>query len=154
MIVYQHEIKESLVPSAGKGLFLKEKVRQGSVIVAPDKINRVLSEEELHRFHPESPEVHSSIRWFENFYTSTPEWTDECYINHSFEPNGLWHLGFVFAGRDIEAKEELLIDYRLILAEGYEIGFKDSLTGEPIIGLKWEEKLHRSTRTLLSLIQK
>ena len=55
----------------------------------------------------------STVRWFEDRFTTTPEWPDECYVNHSFAPNGVWHLGFIFAARELEPGEELTYDYRL-----------------------------------------
>ncbi len=45
----------------------------------------------------DSIEVESGVRWFEDWFSLTQEWSDECYVNHSFKPNGLWHLGFIFA---------------------------------------------------------
>ena len=72
----------------------------------------------------------STVRWFEDHYTVTPEWPDECYINHSFAPCGLWHLGFVFALDDLPAGTEITVDYRHLLAPGQEEDFRDSISGE------------------------
>ena len=83
----------------------------------------------------------------------TLEWPDECYINHSFQPNGLWHLGFVFAARDIAADEELTVDYRHILGEGQREEFNDAVTGESIVGWSWAESLRRSTADLARLTE-
>jgi len=79
------------------------------------------------------------------------DWPDECYVNHSFEPSGLWHLGFIFAARELAAGEELTVDYRHLLPEGEREAFVDARTGEPIIGLPWRESLAMSTRALAAL---
>lgn len=94
----------------------------------------------------------ASVRWFEEFYTVSLEWPDECYINHSFDPNGLWHLGFVFASRDIAQDEELTIDYRHLLPEGVAETFADADSGLPIIGWSGRESLQLSTLALARLL--
>ena len=94
----------------------------------------------------------ATVRWFEDRYTITPEWPDECYINHAFEPNGLWHLGFVFALSDLPAGTEITVDYRHLLAPGQEEDFQDALTGERIVGWSWTESLSRSTAQLHALL--
>ncbi len=97
-------------------------------------------------------QLYAAARWFEDRYTLSPDWPDECYINHSFEPSGLWHLGFVFAARDLPAGTEITVDYRHLLAPGQEEDFIDSATGEKIIGLSWADSLATSTRALASLL--
>ena len=92
--------------------------------------------------HPTNhPQADSSIRWFEDHCTVSPEWPDDCYVNHSFEPNGLWHLGFIFALRPIAPGEEICVDYRHIIGPDVEMPFVDALTQAPIIGLSWEDSL-------------
>lgn len=94
----------------------------------------------------------ATVRWFEDRYTVTPEWPDECYINHAFEPSGLWHLGFVFAAADLAAGSEITVDYRHLLAPGQEEDFRDSVSGERIVGFTWRESLRTSTQTLAALL--
>ena len=113
-------------------------------MVVPDAINRILTLDELNAYPKDSLEQDSSVRWFENYYTVNLEWTDECYINHSFECNGIWHLGFIFAARDIEAGEEMTIDYRFIIPEGEAMPFVDGASGQPIIGYSWKEIMAKS----------
>ena len=151
MIVPRHRIGPSTIPGAGKGLFLDEPVARGRVVIAPDKIHTVVAERELRRYPAESIEVESSVRWFEDWFSLTPEWSDECYVNHSFTPNGLWHLGFIFAAAELAPGQELTIDYRLVIGSGEEMPFRDAVTGQPIVGLPWEENLRQSARQLLAL---
>ncbi|WP_269541786.1 SET domain-containing protein-lysine N-methyltransferase [Cerasicoccus fimbriatus] len=152
MIIPPYRIDTATIVEAGKGLFLEGPVKAGTVIVSPDKIDRVYTRAELDGFGPGSPEDDASVRWFEGYYTVSLDWPDECYINHSFSPNGLWHLGFVFALRDIAPGEELTMDYRLIVGDGERLPFNDAATGEPIIGLPWRENLRTTTTALAKLL--
>ena len=152
MIIPRYHIGPSHIAGAGKGLFLDEPVARGRVIVAPDAISRVHSFEEIERMPDAAELLPATVRWFENAYTVTPEWPDECYVNHAFAPSGLWHLGFIFAGDDLAIGTELTVDYRHLLAPGQEEEFCDSASGERIVGFSWEESLGASTRALAGLI--
>jgi len=152
MIIPRYRVEPSRIPMAGKGLFLDQDILRGSVITAPDNIHTVWPESKLRGFPPDSIEVESSVRWFENWFSLTPEWSDECYINHSFEPTALWHLGFVFAGSDLPAGTEITVDYQLVIGSGEVMPFKDSVTGRAIVGLSWADNLRTSASTLLTLI--
>ena len=151
MIIPSYHIAPSQIPGAGKGLFLDEAVAKGRVIVAPDNIHTVMAEKQLRSHAPDSIEVESSVRWFEDWFSLTPEWSDECYANHSFTPTGLWHLGFIFAEGDLPTGTELTIDYRLVIGSGEEMPFRDSVTGQPIVGLPWRDNLRQSAQRLLAL---
>lgn len=153
MIIPKYTIAPSQIPNAGQGVFLAEPVRRGSVIVAPDRIDQTLSHQQFELLPNGSEEINSSVRWFDGHYTVCPEWTDECYINHAFEPTGLWHLGFVFAKADLAIGTEITMDYRYILGENCSPEFIDSLTQQPIIGLPWQQVINDTTRGLLSLLQ-
>lgn len=152
MILPAYRIDASTVPGAGKGVFLGEAVKAGRVLVAPDAIPRVYSLGEVESHPAGAQAAAASVRWFEDRYTVSLDWPDECYINHSFEPNGLWHLGFVFAARDIAAGDELSIDYRHLLPPGEREPFLDAASGQPIVGFAWEESLRRSTLALAALL--
>jgi len=151
MFLVRYRIAPSTVPGVGKGVFLEETVAAGRILVAPDAIPQVFSLAEVEA-HPEGARAAAAcVRWFEDRYTISLDWPDECYINHHFEANGLWHLGFVFAARDLEPGEELMIDYRHLLPPGEREPFLDAETGEPIVGFSWEESLRRSTAALAAL---
>lgn len=152
VILPRYRIGASSIPGAGLGLYLEEPVRRARVVVAPDGIGDTHSFEELQTDPKLAAQMHTSVRWFEDRYTLAPDWPDECYVNHSFEPNGLWHLGFVFAARDLGAGEELTIDYRHLLAPGQEETFRDARSGAPIVGLSWRESLAATTRALMVLL--
>ena len=152
MLCIRYFVDNSKIPGAGKGLFTAEKVERGTVIIAPSAIDSTISWEQILAFPEDSIEVNSSVRWFENHYTSSPDWPDDCYVNHSFEPIGLWHLGFIFAARDLEPGEEVTIDYRYLLAPGIAIGFRDALTQREIVGFPWAHHILRSTRDLQAVL--
>jgi hypothetical protein len=151
MILPRYRVNDSTIAGAGKGLFLAESVGAGKLIVAPDDIRKVYKWNEILE-RPDAAEIlHATVRWFEDCYTVTPEWPDECYINHAFEPTGLWHLGFVFALSDLTEGTEITVDYRHLLAPGQSEEFTDSKTGRDIVGYTWAESLARSTAQLSAL---
>lgn len=152
MILPAYRVDASTIPGAGKGVFLGEAVARGRILVAPDAIPRVYRWDEVLAQPQPDEALAASVRWFEDRYTVSLDWPDECYLNHSFEANGLWHLGFVFAARDLAAGEEITVDYRHLLGEGQEEAFRDALTGRAIVGWSWAESLSRSTRELAALL--
>jgi hypothetical protein len=151
MIVPAYEIK-SARHAEGKGVFLKQAVKRGQVLVAPDAINKLYNHAERAALVPGSPEDEACVRWFETYHTVSTDWPDDCYINHSFRPTGLWHLGFVFALRDLQAEDEITMDYRFVINDNEEMPWLDNETGEKIIGYTWEENLRKSTEQLLDIL--
>ncbi|WP_114239119.1 SET domain-containing protein-lysine N-methyltransferase [Dyella sp. C9] len=152
MIVPRYRIARSGIPGAGQGLFLEQDVAAGQIVTAPDAIERTYRYDELVSSPELSAQLYASARWFEDRYTVSPDWPDECYVNHSFDPTGLWHLGFVFATRDLPAGTEITVDYRHLLPPGEEEAFVDAATGRPIVGLSWLDSLTESTRALADLL--
>ncbi len=152
MILPAYRVAPSTIPGAGQGVFAAEAVPRGRIVVAPDAIPRVYRWDEVLALPDQAEALAASVRWFEDRYTVSPEWPDECFLNHSFAANGLWHLGFVFAARDLAVGDEITVDYRHLLGEGQEESFRDALTGEAIVGWSWQESLSRSTRELAALL--
>jgi hypothetical protein len=151
VIVPRYRVELSRIPHAGKGLFVDEAVARGAVIVAPDQIHTVWPERKLRTYPADSIEVESSVRWFEDWFSLTPEWSDECYVNHSYAPTALWHLGFIFALADLPAGTEVTMDYRYVIGDGERMPFADSLTGRDIVGLPWRQVLADGARQLAEL---
>ncbi|MGH8516464.1 MAG: SET domain-containing protein-lysine N-methyltransferase [Panacagrimonas sp.] len=150
MILPRYRVAESCVPFAGKGLFVDEAVARGRVIVAPDNVHTVWPESRLRERDADSVEVRSSVRWFEDRFSLTPEWSDECYVNHSFAPTAIWHLGFVFALRDLGAGTEVTMDYRYVIGDGEQMPWADSVTGRAIVGLTWSQVLKETAAIVAS----
>ena len=153
MILPRYRIGPSAIPGAGRGLFLLESVTAGRVLIAPDAIDRTWSHAQIESDPALKAQEFAAARWFEDRYTLSPDWPDECCINHSFRPNGLWHLGFVFAATDLDEGVEISIDYRHLLAPGQVEGFNDAATGGTIVGYSWQESLACSTRALAALLR-
>ena len=152
MIVPAYEIKVA-THAHGKGVFLKQPVKKGKVLLAPDAINKLYNETERAALIPGSPEDDACVRWFETFHTVSTDWPDDCYVNHSFNPSGLWHLGFIFATRDMVPGDEITVDYRFVINDNEKMPFLDAETGKEIIGYTWEENLRLSTEQLLALLE-
>lgn len=74
------------------------------------------------------------------------------YINHSFNPNLLYHCGMGFALRDISKDEMLTMNYEYLLAQTALEEFEDWETGKTVKGLSGIESLTRSTEELLKLL--
>ncbi|HTV85693.1 MAG TPA: SET domain-containing protein [Dyella sp.] len=149
MIVPRYRIDASRINGAGKGLFLEEPVGAGRIIIAPDAIDKTYG---LAQLLAQPSLMYASARWFEDRYTISTDWPDECFVNHSFEPSGLWHLGFVFAPRELPAGTEVTVDYRHLLPPGHAEDFIDTATGEKIVGLSWYESLMTTTRALAHVL--
>ena len=152
MILPQYHIGPSLIAGAGQGLFLDEPLVRGRLITAPDAIPRVYTFDDILALPDADKLLPATVRWFEDRYTVTPEWPDECYINHAFNPSALWHLGFVFAAANLAAGTEITVDYRHLLAPGQEEDFRDMHSGERIVGCTWRESLRASTAALSNLL--
>ena len=155
VIIPAWKAAESSIAGAGQGIFLLEDVPRGAVLVAPTEVmdHNLLRRSAMDRFAEGSPEQQSCVRWFEDMYAVDPTWTEEALINHSFTPNGLWHLGFVFAARPIASGEELTVDYSLLMDSDEQELFRDSASGKPITGTPWPEALCRSMRALLEIFE-
>lgn len=151
MILPRYRVADSRIRGAGKGLFVEQGVRRGAVIVAPDNVHTVWPESKLRQYPADSKEVESSVRWFEDRFSLTPEWSDECYVNHSFVPTALWHLGFIFALDDLASGTEVTMDYRYVIGDGECLPFADAETGREITGLPWPQVLADGARALLRL---
>jgi hypothetical protein len=148
MILPRYRIAPSDIPGAGQGLFLDEAVARGRIVVAPDAIPATFGWQEILARPDRDALLPSTVRWFEDRFTITPDWPDECYVNHAFAPSGVWHLGFIFAARDLAPGDELTVDYRHLLGEGQEESFRDAASGERIVGLSWAESLRITTAQL------
>jgi len=152
MILPRYRIAESAIRGAGKGLFVAEFVAAGRIVTAPDAIDATHHWSDITASPELSGQLHAAARWFEDIYTVSPDWPDECYVNHSFDPTGLWHLGFIFALKGLPEGTEITVDYRHLLAPGQEESFNDGASGEKITGLSWQDSLAHSTRALAALL--
>ncbi|HBC76606.1 MAG: hypothetical protein A2008_10775 [Candidatus Wallbacteria bacterium GWC2_49_35] len=154
MIVIDYTVRHSEINAAGMGIFVKFDIPRGTVISAPDGIQKLYKVDEINLMSPESVEYTSSVRWFEDYYSFVSGWDDECYYNHSFDPNCIWHLGFVFAARDLAAGTEITIDYAHLLEEGTESMFTDSKTGKRVVGMSFRDSIAKSASALAEIYKR
>lgn len=151
MILPAYEVRTAR-HAEGKGVFLQQAVKRGQVLVAPDAINKLYTGTERAALVPGSAEDDACVRWFEDYHTVSTDWPDDCYVNHSFSPSGLWHLGFIFAIADLQVGDEVTVDYRFLINDNEVLPFRDAETGQEIVGYSWEENLRRSTEQLLAVL--
>jgi hypothetical protein len=151
MFLVDCEVRPSLIPGAGKGIFLTKPVMAGKVIAAPDRVPGVISSEDVALLPPDSVAYHSAVCWFEDKFCTMEEWSDECYINHAFDPNCLWHLSFVIARTALPVGTELTIDYRHLLGEGVSSEFHAHETGAPFMGLSFKEIMRWNAAELVRI---
>lgn len=152
MILPRYHIRPSSIAGAGKGVILDEAVDPGRILIAPDAIPQTWTLAEVLALPDAQALLPATVRWFEDRYTISEDWPDECYVNHSFAPSGLWHLGFIFATARLEAGTEITVDYRHLLAPGQAEDFHDAESGLPIVGFTWKESLRTSSQALLGLL--
>ncbi len=152
MILPRYHIKPSRISGAGQGVFIAEPVERGDILVAPDAIPRTWNLAQIEAMPDAKDLLPATVRWFEDHYTISTDWPDECYVNHSFAPSGLWHLGFIFAAAKLDAETEITVDYRHLLGPGQEEEFRDAESGQRIVGFTWKESLRTSSQALLGLI--
>jgi len=96
--------------------------------------------------------VLSGIRYVGDIILYNKAPMEEDYINHSDNPNILYHCGLGISCRGILAREELLLDYRLFLPHGE--SFINIETNTEIHGFSSREALLQSTQKLLQLLEK
>lgn len=108
------EVRNS--PIHGKGVFTKEPIRKDTVVIKWGGV--VLTQDE---FYSGKGLAHTNVGIDEGVFLAEPadkEMTVDDYMNHSCNPN-LWLIDEVtlVAKRDIEADEELTIDYAIELSD-------------------------------------
>ena len=147
-----YQVAQSGIAGSGKGIFIGLPVRAGQIVISPDAIDKTFTWQQIQARADAAQATEASVRWFEDRFMVSLDWPDECYVNHSFTPTGIWHLGFIFAGKDMAVGEELTIDYRHLLPEGVAESFCDSETQKEIIGFSWAQSIAISTRQLMALL--
>ncbi len=151
MLRFEHSIEPSRIPGAGLGLFTREAVARGRMLIVPNQAHPLRSGRGTRGMPKDSIELASSIRWFERVFTVDPEWSGGVAPQPQLRAELPRHLGFVFALEDLDAGSELTIDYRQLLDEETMLDFRDSVTGREIRGLPWEQAVRSSSEQLAAL---
>lgn len=109
-------------PSAvhGEGVHLLRPVRKGAILCnvfrSPDIT--FATESEILRLWEHNPRAAVLVtgRIYGDYFAYGTHMDAECYLNHSDDANAINYLGQTIALRDIDAGEEVTIDYRFIFA--------------------------------------
>lgn len=147
------DVKESGI--FGKGLFAADRVPAGKIVCCFTLGGEVITEDEFVRGCAEGVHriLRTGTRYAGRYYTVGNEAAPYNFINHSFEPSLLSHCGLILAKRDVEAGEELTLDYRLLVDPSDVAAYDDAATGWPIRGLPAQETILRTARELIALIE-
>lgn len=153
MLLVKAVTRESEI--AGKGLFVEEAVRKGTVVSLHAADATVLTEQEYQHEQRIGNElvIRTGIRWVGPYFLYAQEERPEAFINHSTDPSLLYHCGISFARRDLKPGDELTVDYSLFLAEDDVEGFHDSAEETQVTGLPPRDALISSTEQLLRLLR-
>ncbi len=160
MILVDVEVRTSEI--SGRGVFLKQRVDKGELlIIYTYGISELIHKNEHNaacRDFSNSPNpdiVESSVRYIHNWFIydaytrhgSCFGGREGDYVNHSFTPSMIYHCGLCFAARDLNAGEELTVDYRYFLSEDID-GFIDMNSGREIRGMEGKKAFVSSLKKL------
>ena len=146
------EVKDS--DNAGKGCFTKQRIPKGAVVDIFPIEARIIKEEDYLKQQKNNHLVEQSgVRWVGNYFMIGYEICEDDFINHSDNPNLLYHCGICFAKRDIDSGEELTVNYQYFLSKKDNNLFTDCKTGRRIQTLSGKEALEQSTKELVQLLK-
>lgn len=136
----------------GFGVFTNERIKKGDVVMVWTQNHYLISENEYHKQQKNGNEIikQTGVRFINDIFLYTNLGQIEDFVNHSFEPNLLYHCGICFAKRNILVGEELFVNYEYLLSVSDECSFIDLLTGKNVIGK--ENSLINSTKELYELL--
>lgn len=112
----------SIKPSkiAGYGVFSSIKLTEKTILAIPqnglftDDYNTIVNKQ-------------TAIRYCLNVYQYGDETTLEDYLNHSDNPNCMYHCGILFVIKDIPIGEELTIDYAMLIPRDMKIDYVNNV---------------------------
>ena len=159
MILFKYTIKNTF---SGKGLFVSEYIKKGTLVAIFTNNIHVISEEEFNHVWTHDNELgefqqrvrRGGIRLVDDYFLVPQNDQDPCdFINHSDMPTLLYHCGLGFARFDLQLGDELTCDYRFFDTATSD-NFKNSATGEILTKNKnGRQLLMDSTRKLLDLLE-
>jgi hypothetical protein len=149
----QTEVRDTGV--YGKALYAAQPVRRGTIVCSFTLGSEVTTEDEYVRAVAENrqPVTRTGTRYAGRYFTFGNLDAPYNYVNHSFKPNLLCHCGVVLALRDIDAGEEMTLDYRTLI-DTTDVGlYNDAVTGKEIRGWSARETMLRTARELIALLE-
>lgn len=147
-------IAPSGLDGAGLGAFAMERIARGTLLGLdlPDATWIISSQEALQLPRRERIQTWRHVEDI-CFRGGQGLDTPANYINHSFEPNILWHLGCYWALEDLEPGDELLLDYRPLIDPSWSGRIVDAASGRKLQGLEGKRALLESAQKLVHLLQ-
>ena len=142
----------------GYGLYTNEFIRKGEIIMFWMADAHIIKELDynIQQSKGDQQMIATGARYVGDMflYTDIGPRKDryENYINHSFNPNVLYHCGVCFALRDIQSGEELTTDYTYLLSEKDQETFIDEDSGKEVKGVDWHKCLLHTTEQLHKLL--
>ncbi len=139
----------------GIGLFAAEPIEMGSVVMLWNMDAFLTSEREYNTRQAAGDKLMEAtgVRYVNDYFLFTdakPRY--ENYINHSFDPNILYHCGVCFALKDIADGDELTADYTYLLSETDDLSFNDAKTNTKVTGLSGIDCLLKTSEILLATL--
>ena len=129
-------------PISGIGVFAGEDFKKGEIVLLFCIDCKLISVSDYNEEQKKgnSLMIKTGCRFIDGIFLYTDDDTEdnprvENYINHSFEPNILYHAGVCFANKNISVNDEITIDYRYLLAKGDYGSFVDVNTGRKVDGV-------------------
>jgi hypothetical protein len=129
VLLVKTEVRDS--PIEGKGLFVLERVRRGTLIAiftsggaiaegggaSPAVRYGVMTEHVyLEKMTDDDVVRYSGARYVREWFVYKDAVHAEDFTNHDDDPNVLYHCGLGFARRDLETGDELTCDYRFFFS--------------------------------------
>jgi hypothetical protein len=148
------ETRPSSLPGAGTGAFALAAAREGDFlgIDTPQSSWLVSAEEALNLPDDVRPYTWRHVEHI-CFVGGRGEPTATAFLNHSFEPNVLWHVGCYFARRDIAPGDELFLDYSALIDPLWGGRITDSAGGKKLEGVEWRRALLDTCRSLTEVLE-
>ena len=161
MILFKTQIKKSKI--SGKGLFASEKIPKKSVVfILPLlKNTKAISGKDFNKIwakkKPTKKDIYlrkEAVRYIQDIFIYSVKGDKKTlYINHSDNPNILYHCGIGFAKKDIKNGDEITVDYRYFDTDKSD-NFINKETGQKMIKPSADYLLKQSTMELFNLLAK
>lgn len=161
MVYFKTKVQKSTIE--GKGLFAQENIPKKSVVfIFPVfKYFKTLPEKEFDKSwlkkNPAKKDLiirKSGVRYIRDiflYYSKNEKKTQ--YVNHSDNPNILYHCGIGFAKKNIKKGEELTVDYRYFDTKNSD-NFINRETGKKLKKYNSDAVLKKSAEELLDVFKK
>src|SRR6476619_4801342 len=139
----------------GKALYAAERVRRGTIVCSFTLGSEVTTEDDYVRAVAElrQPVTRTGTRYAGKYFTFGNADAPYNFVNHSFAPTLLCHCGVILARRDLEAGDEMTLDYRTLI-DTTDVGiYNDAVSGREIRGLGARETILKTARDLIALVE-